>query len=79
MEKELESIEAVENTAVAAKMVMESGRADVAAISSENCRDLYGMTLISDDVQNKDNNYTRFICISKELCKSSSFIILQGL
>ena len=56
-----------ENTAVAAKMVVESGRTDVAAISSENCRDLYGMTLISNDVQNKDNNYTRFICISKEM------------
>ncbi len=56
-----------ENTAVAAKMVMESGRKDVAAISSENCRDLYGMTLLSDSVQNKDNNYTRFICISKDL------------
>lgn len=56
-----------ENTAVAAKLVMESGRTDVAAISSENCRDLYGMTVISDDVQNKDNNYTRFICISKDL------------
>ncbi len=56
-----------ENTAVAAKMVMESGRTDVAAISSENCRELYGMTLLSNDVQNKDNNYTRFICISKDL------------
>ncbi len=56
-----------ENTAVAAKMVVESGRTDVAAISSENCRDLYGMTLLSNDVQNKDNNYTRFICISKDL------------
>lgn len=56
-----------ENTAVAAKMVMESGRTDVAAISSENCRDLYGMTLLKGDVQNKDNNYTRFICISKDL------------
>ncbi len=56
-----------ENTAVAAKTVAESGRTDVAAISSENCRDLYGMTLLSSDVQNKDNNYTRFICISKDL------------
>lgn len=56
-----------ENTAVAAKMVVESGRTDVAAISSENCRDLYGMVLLSNDVQNKDNNYTRFICISKDL------------
>ncbi len=56
-----------ENTAVAAKIVAQSGRNDVAAISSENCRDLYGMTLLSNDVQNKDNNYTRFICISKDM------------
>ena len=56
-----------ENTAMAAKMVMESGRTDVAAISSENCRDLYSLTMLSSDIQNKDNNYTRFICISKEL------------
>ncbi len=56
-----------ENTAVAAKMVMQSGRTDVAAISSENCRELYNMSLISASVQNKDNNYTRFICISKDM------------
>lgn len=56
----------VENTAVAAKMVTESGRTDVAAIASENCKELYAMTLLSDTIQNKDNNYTRFICISKE-------------
>ena len=56
-----------ENTAVAAKKVVESGRMDVAAISSEECRDLYSMQMISSDIQNKDNNYTRFICISKEL------------
>ena len=56
-----------ENTAVAAKMVMESGRTDVAAISSENCRDLYGLSVLSDAVQNKNNNYTRFICISKDM------------
>ena len=56
-----------ENTATAAKMVMESGRTDVAAISSENCRELYGLSLLSDSVQNKDNNYTRFICISKDM------------
>ena len=56
-----------ENTAVAAKMVMESGRTDIAAISSENCCDLYNLTMLSTAVQNKDNNYTRFICISKDL------------
>ena len=56
-----------ENTAVAAQKVMESGRTDVAAISSKNCRDLYGLSVLSNSVQNQDNNYTRFICISKNL------------
>ena len=56
-----------ENTAAAAKMVAESQRNDVAAISSRNCADLYGLSVLSDTVQNNDNNYTRFICISKKL------------
>lgn len=56
-----------ENTAAAAKAVAESQRNDVAAISSRNCADLYGLSILSDTVQNNDNNYTRFICISKKL------------
>lgn len=56
-----------ENTAVAAKKVMESKRTDIAAISSENCRELYSLSALSDNVQNKNNNYTRFICISKNM------------
>ena len=56
-----------ENTAIAAKMVAESSRTDVAAISSPNCRELYDLAVISDSVQNTDGNFTRFICISKDL------------
>lgn len=56
-----------ENTAQAAKMVSESERNDVAAISSVNCAHLYGLSVLSDNVQDSDNNYTRFICISKNL------------
>ena len=56
-----------ENTAMAAKMVAESGRDDVAAISSKNCAELYGLKILSEDIQNSDNNYTRFICISRGL------------
>ena len=56
-----------ENTAAAAKAVAESGRNDIAAISSKNCADLYGLHVLSDTIQNNDNNYTRFICISKKL------------
>ena len=60
-------VTAVENTAIAAKQVSESGRTDLAAISSARCAELYGLAVIDDHVQNSDNNYTRFICISKEL------------
>lgn len=57
----------VENTAVAAKMVSDSGRSDVAAISSRSCEELYGLCCLADNIQDKGNNRTRFICISKNL------------
>jgi len=57
----------VENTAVAAKMVAESGRTDVAALSSRSCAELYGLINLAPSVQDKDNNRTRFICITKNL------------
>lgn len=56
-----------ENTAVAAKMVAESERKDVAAISAKDCLELYGLELLKKHIQVTDNNYTRFICISKKL------------
>lgn len=55
-----------ENTAAAAKRVSESDRRDVAAISSADCMALYGLSALSENVQNNANNYTRFICIGKE-------------
>ena len=57
----------VENTAVAAKMVAESNRRDVAALSSRNCAELYGLNCLAASIQDKGNNRTRFICISKNL------------
>ncbi len=57
----------VENTAVAANMVAVSGRLDVAAISSQACEELYGLKSLADSIQDKGNNRTRFICISKNL------------
>lgn len=55
-----------QNTAMAAKAVAESARADVAALSSYSCADLYGLSVLDSSVQNMQNNFTRFICISKE-------------
>ncbi len=57
----------VENTAAAAKAVAESGRTDVAAISSHSCMELYGLDCLQRGIQDRDNNYTRFICISRKL------------
>jgi chorismate mutase/prephenate dehydratase len=56
-----------ENTATAAKMVAESLRNDVAALSSRNCAALYGLNRLAESVQDQGNNYTRFICVSKSL------------
>ncbi len=57
----------VANTAIAAEMVANSGRTDVAALSSRSCAELYGLSCLKTGVQDKDNNHTRFICISKNL------------
>lgn len=55
------------NTAVAAKMVAESDRDDVAAICNPSAAAVYGLCTLASDIADSDNNYTRFICISKEL------------
>ena len=66
--KKLEGVKitCVANTALASKMVAESDRSDLAALSSHNCAELYGLNCIEANVQDKGNNYTRFICISKK-------------
>ncbi len=56
-----------ENTAVAAKLVRDSDRCDIAAISSPDCAEYYGLSVLNENVANSDSNFTRFICISKEL------------
>lgn len=57
----------VDNTAVAANIVAQSDRTDIAAISSHTCEELYGLKSLADSIQDEGNNRTRFICISKKL------------
>lgn len=57
----------VGNTAEAAEMVANSDRRDIAALSSRACAELYGLSCLKSSVQDKDNNRTRFLCISKNL------------
>ena len=55
-----------DNTASAAKMVSESQASGLAAIAAPDCANLYGLTSMCGDIQDSDNNYTRFICIAKD-------------
>lgn len=58
-------IKPVANTAMAAKSVADSDDITVAAIASHSGCELYGLVPLKQNIQNSDNNYTRFICISK--------------
>ena len=56
-----------ENTATASRIVAESGRLDLASISSPECAGLYELTILNENVRNESGNYTRFICISRNM------------
>lgn len=60
-------VHVVENTAVASKLVANSERSDVAALASRACAELYGLVPLAQAVQDRDDNYTRFACITKKL------------
>lgn len=53
---------AVESTAEAARKVAE-GDSGLAAIGSRGAADLYGLSVIAADIQDKDSNSTRFVTL----------------
>ena len=54
------------NTAAAANVVAASGNPRAAAISSHPCAALSGLECVNGSIQDSDNNYTRFICVTKD-------------
>ncbi len=56
-----------ENTAAAARFVAQSGRKDIAAIASRRCAALYDLHIERENVQNQSDNFTRFLCIAKDM------------
>ncbi|MCR5717746.1 MAG: chorismate mutase [Oscillospiraceae bacterium] len=54
------------NTATAARMVAQSDE-PIAAVCSENCAALHGLEILAHGISDHVPNFTRFICISKEL------------
>lgn len=57
---------ATSNTAVAAKTIAEEQKNDQACLCSELSARIYGLEIIKKGVQDQNDNYTRFICISKD-------------
>ena len=58
------------DTAGAAKMIKESKMADSAAIASKRAAELYGMEILDEGVEDRKNNYTRFLVLSPKKKKS---------
>lgn len=54
------------NTAVAARYVAECGEPGAAAIASPEAAEAYGLEILDNRISDSDNNYTRFVCISRE-------------
>ena len=59
------------NTAAAAEYVANSSKRDIGVICSEFAAKKYGLKILKRNVQNNNNNRTRFIVISKKLVISS--------
>jgi len=59
------SVEEAVNTAVAAKYVAESERTDIAAIASKEAALKYGLKIIESNINENQNNTTRFAVFSK--------------
>ena len=53
------------STAHAAQRAAEAKDKSVAAIAGEACAKLYGLSVLTGDIQNESNNDTRFLCITK--------------
>src|SRR5919109_394018 len=53
------------DTAGAVKMIKENSMKDAAAIASERAASLYQMEILEEGIEDKKNNYTRFLVLSK--------------
>lgn len=61
--------EAYENTAMAAKYVADMGDPTLAAIASRETAELYGLSIVRENINEASDNTTRFVVLSRTLCK----------
>ncbi len=53
------------DTAGSAKMLKEKGLKDAAAVASERAAEIYGLKILTREIEDNPNNYTRFFILSK--------------
>ena len=72
LKKNLPDVEiiAVSSTAEGAKMVSESETADCAAIASVGAADVYGLSVLAENIQQNEDNQTRFYVLSTKGAKT---------
>ena len=68
-----------ENTAFAARAVAEKASPAFAAIASRECAEIYGLSVLDEDIAESHENATRFALLSKtpaEKCDNERLILL---
>jgi prephenate dehydratase len=71
LKKGLEPVPAYD-TAGAVKMIKEGMMLDSAAIASRRAAELYDMEILDEDIQDRKNNYTRFLVLSPKKTKNNT-------
>ena len=69
--KRLEPVPAYD-TAGAVKTIKENKTMDSAAIASRRAAELYDMKILDEDIQDRKNNYTRFLVLSSKKTKDDA-------
>ena len=54
------------NTAASVKMIKEQGITDGAAVASARAAEIYGMNILSTEIEDNPNNFTKFFILSKQ-------------
>ena len=55
------------NTAISAKLIKDLGDKSKAAIASKKAAEVYGLKIIKENINNQEDNFTRFVVISRTL------------
>ena len=67
-------VEAVHDTAAAARFIQERKRHDAAAIASEQAARVHGLRILKRNVESDHRNYTRFIALSPKPVQASGIV-----